>query len=85
MFIVSRPIASAVEKFCVMETKDAPAAIEDVREVPGYGVEGRWQGSLVRLGRAEWLGANAVEEARLGDQFERRDARRHRRSARHPA
>ncbi|MGL4279451.1 MAG: HAD-IC family P-type ATPase, partial [Albidovulum sp.] len=40
----------------------APAAIEDVREVPGYGVEGRWQGSLVRLGRAEWLGANAVEE-----------------------
>ena len=27
MFIVSRPIASAVEKFCVMETKDAPAVL----------------------------------------------------------
>jgi hypothetical protein len=26
MFIVSRPIASAVEKFCVTETNEAPAA-----------------------------------------------------------
>lgn len=40
----------------------APAQIEDPREVPGYGVEGRWQGGLVRLGRAEWLGATTVEE-----------------------
>jgi Cu2+-exporting ATPase len=40
----------------------APATIEDLREVPGYGVEGRWQGSPVRLGRAEWLGAKLVEE-----------------------
>lgn len=33
-----------------------PAAVENLREVPGFGVEGRWQGRLVRLGRAEWLG-----------------------------
>ncbi|HSF63571.1 MAG TPA: heavy metal translocating P-type ATPase, partial [Paracoccaceae bacterium] len=33
-----------------------PAAAEDLREVPGYGVEGQWQGRRVRLGRAEWCG-----------------------------
>ncbi|WP_241559936.1 heavy metal translocating P-type ATPase [Solirhodobacter olei] len=35
----------------------APAAVEDLREVPGYGVEGRYRGRVVRLGRAEWVGA----------------------------
>ncbi|MBC7141445.1 MAG: cadmium-translocating P-type ATPase [Rhodobacteraceae bacterium] len=34
-----------------------PAAVGDLREVPGSGVEGRWRGMPVRLGRAEWLGA----------------------------
>jgi Cu2+-exporting ATPase len=37
----------------------APAAIDDVREVPGYGVEGRWQDHTVRLGRAGWCGVPA--------------------------
>lgn len=37
------------------------ASVDDLREVPGYGVEGRWQGNRVRLGRAEWLGAKAPE------------------------
>lgn len=34
-----------------------PAVIDALREVPGYGIEGRWQGQRVRLGRADWLGA----------------------------
>jgi Cu2+-exporting ATPase len=35
-----------------------PVAIEDLREVPGYGVEGRASGgAAVRLGRAAWVGA----------------------------
>ena len=38
----------------------APAAVAGLREVPGYGVEGLWQGRRVRLGRAEWTGAVAV-------------------------
>ena len=38
----------------------APAAIDDVREVPGYGVEGRWQDHTVRLGRAGWCGVPAL-------------------------
>jgi len=33
------------------------AALEGLHEVPGFGIEGQWQGQRVRLGRAEWLGA----------------------------
>ena len=35
-----------------------PATVTDLHEVPGYGVEGQWRGSTVRLGRAEWVGAD---------------------------
>lgn len=34
-----------------------PAPVGELREVPGYGVEGLWQGQQVRLGRAGWVGA----------------------------
>ncbi|MCC5987548.1 MAG: cadmium-translocating P-type ATPase [Pararhodobacter sp.] len=37
-----------------------PEKLEALQEVPGYGVEGRWQGQLVRLGRAGWVGAEPV-------------------------
>ena len=33
------------------------AAVSDIREVPGHGIEGRWKGQPVRLGRADWVGA----------------------------
>ncbi len=36
-----------------------PAKLSDLREVPGYGVEGVWKGKTVRLGRATWVGAKA--------------------------
>ena len=39
-----------------------PAPVEDVREVPGEGVEGRLHGRTVRLGRAAWTGAVPVAE-----------------------
>ncbi len=35
-----------------------PARVEDLREVPGYGVEGLWKGQRVRLGRASWCNAD---------------------------
>jgi Cu2+-exporting ATPase len=38
----------------------APAEVADLREVPGQGIEGFWQGGRVRLGRAEWCGATPV-------------------------
>jgi Cu2+-exporting ATPase len=34
-----------------------PLPVQDLREVPGHGAEGRWQGQRLRLGRAAWLGA----------------------------
>ncbi len=38
-----------------------PTRVEDLREVPGYGVEGVWKGRRVRLGRAEWCGSEPVD------------------------
>jgi Cu2+-exporting ATPase len=34
--------------------------VTEVKEVPGYGIEGRWQGRRVRLGRAQWTGAEPL-------------------------
>ncbi|GAB4348016.1 MAG: cation-translocating P-type ATPase [Oricola sp.] len=43
---------------------DTPAAeIADIREVPGYGVEGMFGGRRVRLGRAQWAGELVGETA----------------------
>lgn len=36
------------------------AKVTDLKEVPGYGVEGFWNDQKVRLGRAGWLGAVPV-------------------------
>ena len=36
------------------------ATVTELIEVPGYGVEGLWNGQKVRLGRAGWLGAVPV-------------------------
>ncbi len=35
----------------------SPAEVAELREAPGYGVEGQWQGVPVKLGRAGWVGA----------------------------
>ena len=36
------------------------AKVSDLREVPGYGVEGVWRGEVVRLGRVDWCDAEAL-------------------------
>ena len=38
-----------------------PARVDDLREVPGYGIEGVWRGQRVRLGRASWCGAEELD------------------------
>ena len=38
-----------------------PERVEDLREVPGYGVEGLWKGQRIRLGRAEWCGGEGLD------------------------
>ncbi|MBC7736948.1 MAG: heavy metal translocating P-type ATPase, partial [Candidatus Saccharibacteria bacterium] len=51
----SHPLAQALGRLDVVA-----ADVTDLREVPGYGIEGRLDGAVVRLGRAEWVGAVAV-------------------------
>jgi Cu2+-exporting ATPase len=41
---------------------DADAGIQDIREVPGFGVEGHLDGRLFRLGRTSWAAPGAVDE-----------------------
>ncbi len=48
---LSRAIAAAAQAKGI-----APAALADIREVPGDGVEALQGGRLVRLGRPEWVG-----------------------------
>jgi Cu2+-exporting ATPase len=56
----THPLARAVH--AAAKTRGiAPAAVEDVRERPGDGIEGRWQGRRVRLGRPGWIGAAEAE------------------------
>ena len=38
----------------------APAQVTGIREVPGHGIEGQFQGTRVRLGRADWCGADPL-------------------------
>jgi P-type Cu2+ transporter len=49
---LSRAIARAAQ-----EAGIAPALLEDITEAPGQGTEGRLGDERVRLGRAEWVGA----------------------------
>ena len=57
----SHPLAQALAAGAKIFAKDfGSLQVEALREVPGYGVEGRIGGQVVRLGRAEWVGAAAV-------------------------
>ncbi len=52
----SHPLAVAL----AAHIKVVAAPVTDLREVPGYGIEGRLNGQTVRLGRAAWVGIDAV-------------------------
>ncbi|UFS65125.1 cadmium-translocating P-type ATPase [Paracoccus denitrificans] len=54
------PLSQALAQ-ALRETGTEPAALQDLREVPGHGISGVWQGREVRLGRADWLGARHGE------------------------
>jgi P-type Cu2+ transporter len=57
----SHPLARALADGALALGVQA-ATVTDIREVPGYGIEGHWQGSRVRLGRADWCGAKAIAQ-----------------------
>ncbi len=48
-------LTSAITKAGITSAK-----IDQLHEVPGEGVEGRYNGRVVRLGRAEWVGAESA-------------------------
>ena len=54
----SHPLAMAL----AVRIRGEAAPVTDLREVPGYGIEGVLNGQRVRLGRADWVGATAVPE-----------------------
>lgn len=56
----SHPLAQALAKRAANDGI-APAVIDDLQEVPGYGIKGRWQGAEVRLGRADWCMADPLD------------------------
>ncbi|MFO1106734.1 MAG: heavy metal translocating P-type ATPase [Amaricoccus sp.] len=52
---LSRAIAAAARSAGI-----APAEVRDITEIPGHGTEGRSGGERLRLGRADWVGAEAA-------------------------
>ncbi|MEM1129511.1 MAG: heavy metal translocating P-type ATPase [Pseudomonadota bacterium] len=54
----SHPLAQSLQH-AISAGGVGDAVVENVREVPGFGLEGVWQGKSVRLGRADWAGAPA--------------------------
>ncbi|MCU0905085.1 MAG: cadmium-translocating P-type ATPase [Tabrizicola sp.] len=55
----SHPLARALAE-SAKAAGIAPANVTDIREVPGQGIEGDFNGTRVRLGRADWCGADAL-------------------------
>jgi len=49
----AHPLAVALAQAITVQAAD----VDEIREVPGKGIEGRWRGLRVRLGRAAWVGA----------------------------
>jgi Cu2+-exporting ATPase len=52
----SHPLAQALAA-----SGGVAADVTGLHEVPGYGIEGQWQGRRVRLGRAQWTGAEPLD------------------------
>ncbi len=57
----SHPLSVALVR-AAQEAGISPAEVNDLREVPGYGTEGTYQGRRVRLGRAAWVGAEQCSQ-----------------------
>jgi Cu2+-exporting ATPase len=58
---VSRAIVAA------MPTDIVPANVTDICEIAGAGVEGHWNGQVVRVGRGDWVGATASPALAIGN------------------
>lgn len=67
----AHPLAQALAKALAAQGI-TPERVSEIEERPGFGVEGRWQGKPVRLGRANWVDTDPVRTTatylRVGDQ-----------------
>jgi P-type Cu2+ transporter len=57
----SHPLARALAEGA-KAASISPAHVTDIREVPGHGIEGDHNGTRVRLGRADWCGADPLPQ-----------------------
>ncbi len=57
----SHPLSTALTH-AAREAGIKPAQVSDIEEVPGYGTQGRIGDTLVRLGRAAWIGAQPLAQ-----------------------
>ena len=57
----SHPLSMALAN-AAREAGIKPATVSDIEEVPGYGTQGRVGDTLVRLGRAAWIGVQPLAQ-----------------------
>ncbi len=57
----AHPLAVSLAK-AAREAGVTAANVTNIREVPGHGVEGIWNGQRVQLGRADWVGATPIDQ-----------------------
>ena len=71
----THPLARALAS-ALLADGVTPATVTDIRELPGFGVEGRLGGEAVRLGRPDWIDPHMgaiPDAARLATAFRRGD------------
>lgn len=56
------PVSAAVARQVESKGHIEPASVTNCKTVVGKGVEALWNGKLVRIGNAQWLGAEALPE-----------------------
>ncbi|WP_417270945.1 heavy metal translocating P-type ATPase [Celeribacter sp.] len=57
----AHPLSAAIYEAC-RKADVIPAKLEAITEIPGQGVEARFDGKTVRLGRATWIGADPLPQ-----------------------
>ncbi|MCY4290065.1 MAG: heavy metal translocating P-type ATPase [Aestuariivita sp.] len=55
------PLSQALAR-AATKARIEPIAVTDIKEVPGFGTEGNWEGRRVRLGRGTWVGGEGLSE-----------------------
>ena len=70
----SHPLAQALAQAARAQGV-IPAMLTELAEIPGHGVQAEWNGLRVRLGRANWAGAEALDVTGTYLSVEGREAR----------